>query len=289
MKQALALALLLPGRLAAQADSGAVLILQHDFVGGAPDSVAVTLRKTGYYRAELAGAAGTLLVRPSSGARWEALVVPVRMEDRAGIFEVHPGRSGTYWVQVAHLMEGRTATLRLYSDEPAARRIAVERERSWGIGLGLAAGFHTGYRLDPTGGLNPSGGGDVEGCILIETSSGLGGCLGIARQSLPDARVAVTWYFVEPRVRLLSRPLFGSSRTDLGLTLRIAQGSQIGSREISPTQVAGGIYLTQHLSPHGRSRGWSIYVAYHHGRLGNVPETEFRDTDRLAGGLTWVP
>jgi hypothetical protein len=71
--------------------------------------------------------------------------------------------------------------------------------------------------------------------VLAESGSRVSACIGIARQRFPDAGITVTWYFIEPRVRL-----------------------------------------------------WSG-LAYSHGRLGNVPETEFRHTNRITAGLAWVP
>jgi hypothetical protein len=272
-------------------DSATVVLVEHQFSANTADSVLVSLRKSGFYWAELEGGAGTPVVRPTSRGRWEALVVPRGPAGGGGpeVFEVHPGATEVHSVQVADLSPGTTVTLRLYGNPSEELRLKVARERSWGIGLGLAAGLHTGYRLDPTGGIQPGGGGDTEGCIIIESAIGLGGCLGIARQSLPDADASVIWYFIEPRMRLLSRPLFGSAQTDFGLSLRLAQGGETGPRNISPSQLSAGVYVTQHLSGSGRRRGWSIHLAYQHGKLGNVPETEHRDTDRVIGGLTWVP
>jgi hypothetical protein len=166
----------------------------------------------------------------------------------------------------------------------APARPAVWRARSW-----LGGGVHSGYRLDPTGGGDPAGGRDVEGCVLAESGGLLGVCIGLARQALPDAGFSLTWYFLEPRLKMLSRRLLGGARTDFWAGLRLAQAGETGPRHLSPSLLGLSLQLTQHLNGDGGRRGWSIYTAYLHGRLGNVPETEFRDSDRVTAGLTWVP
>ena len=273
------------------ADSATVVLAEHHFTAGTTDSVVLQLKKSGYYWAELEGNTGTLIIRPINGAKWEALVVPLSAQGNPGVevFEVHPGSTGPHAVLVKVRSPGSSATLRLYGNEVEARAIAAREDRSWGIGLGLAGGFHSGYRLEPTGATNPAGGSDYEGCIIIESPVGLGGCLGVGRHNLPDADMTVTWFFIEPRLRLLSPRLLGSSRTDFGIALRIAQAGGSAPRPIDPSQIAAGAYITHHLASDGRTRGLSFHLAYQRARLGNVPVTEDRNFDRIVGGITWVP
>jgi hypothetical protein len=263
------------------------VVLQHKFLGES-DSAVVALRRRTVYRAELSGS-DSLVIAPL-GHRWAPLIVSTGFgPDGVRSFEVHPGTTGRYLMRVVGIRGDSGATLRIYGDRVETERLVLGRERNWNIGLGIGGGFHSGYRLDPTGGANPSGGGDLEGYLLIEGGFPVSVYLGVARQSFPDAEFVETWYFVEPRLRLLSRTLLGSSRTDLGVALRIAQGGEVGTREISPSQLGLGFYVNQHLAADGRRRGWSVFGAYQHARLGNVPETERRDTDRIFLGLTWIP
>ena len=124
---------------------------------------------------------------------------------------------------------------------------------------------------------------------MIRPGGPVDGCVGIGHQSFPDADYGVTWVFVEPRVRAISGRLFGGSLTDLTAAFRLSQAPQTGPRALTPVLLALGVYLTQHLSGDGRRRDWSLYTAWHHGRLGNVPETEMRNVDRITAGLLWVP
>ena len=278
------------GKLGAQDRSwdSTDVVLEHSFTSQS-DSAVVVLRKRVAYRAELSGS-DSLVITPLDAHHWPPLIVPTGFaSEGARVFEVHPTATGAYSVRVVGIRGASGVTLRIYGDKVETQRLAIGRERSWNIGLGLAAGLHSGYRLDPTGGADPSGGGDIEGYLLMEGGFPVSVYLGVARQSFPDAGFAETWYFIEPRLRLLSRTLLGTSRTDLGVMLRIAQGSEIGSREISPSQLGVGVFVNQHLAAEGRRRGWSVFGAYQHARLGNVPETEKLDTDRVLLGLTWIP
>jgi hypothetical protein len=278
------------GKLGAQGGSldSTEVVLEHSFADQS-DSAVVVLRRRVAYRAELSGS-DSLVITSLDAHRWPPLIVPTGFaSEGARSYEVHPTTSGAYSVRVVGIRDASGAVLRIYGDRVETKRLAVGRERSWNIGLGLAAGLHSGYRLDPTGGADPSGGGDIEGYLLMEGGFPVSVYLGIARQSFPDAEFVETWYFVEPRLRLLSQTLLGTTRTDLGVMLRIAQGGEVGNREISPSQLGVGVFVNQHLAVEGRRRGWSVFGAYQHARLGNVPETEKRDTDRVFVGLTWIP
>jgi hypothetical protein len=287
--------LLSSARLAAQvvapADSTRIPMLEHSFTAGSSDSVLVILERRGVYSAEVIGAPATPTFQPVRRYLWPALVVPVSgvQVGQPPRFEVQPGATGPHVVRVSDLPPGATAILRLYRDDVEARSRAKSRDRDFAVGLLLGGGMHSGYRLDPTGGADPAGGRDVDLCILAQSGGRFGACLGMARQSFPDADFTVTWFFVEPRVRLVSGRLFGDLSTDLGAGLRLGQAPETGPRHISPSLLAVGFNVTQHLSPDGRRRGWSLYAAWLHGRLGNVPETERRDSDRVTAGLTWVP
>jgi hypothetical protein len=266
-----------------------VLVVEHQFTGDLPDSVVVHLERSVFYLVEVSGGSGTPVAKPLRSHQFPAIVASTgQAVGGTERFEMHTGWSGPHTVSLPGLAPGSTAVLKLYRDEAATRRAADSRDRDFAVGLLLAVGRHSGYRLDPTGGEPPAGGGDVEGCVLAESGGRFGACIGAARQSFPDADFAVTWFFVEPRFRLLSGTALGTSRTDVGISFRIAQGVETGPRHHSPSQLALGVHIVQHLAGQGFRRGWSLNAAYHHGRLGNVPETEFRDTDRVTAGLAWV-
>jgi hypothetical protein len=277
--------------LSAQETGGErILVSEHRFAPGSSDSLPLELERRVFYVLEVEGGAGEPVVLPVQRYQPRALVVPAGPTPSGGRrFELHTGWTGAHLARLPGIRPGAWAVLRVYRDDRETDRAARARDRDFAVGLMLGGGWHSGYRLDPTGGDPPGGGGDLEGCVLAEAGSRLSVCLGIARQRFPDSDFAITWYFLEPRFRVWNGDPIGASRTDIGVALRLAQGAETKPRNISPSQLAAGIYLVQHLAPEGRRRGWSVYLAYSHGRLGNVPETEFRDTDRFSAGLTWVP
>ena len=143
------------------------------------------------------------------------------------------GGSGPYVVRLAGLPPGAGAIVRLFGDSVTTRRASRRHDEGLAVGIALGAGAHSGYRLDPTGGEPPGGGGDVEGCVVAQSGTWFSACLGLARQRFPDADRTVTWYFIEPRVTLWSGSLAGSARTEVGVSLRIAQGGETRPRNIS--------------------------------------------------------
>jgi hypothetical protein len=293
----LSLLLILPAPLVAQSAEGAdtstrALLLEHRFGPDSAGNVVLTLERSIVYRAELSGP-GTPVFRPVAGKGQPAFLVPLGLGTGAGSqpwrFEVYASRTGPHAVTLADLPPGSTATLRVYRDVGVTRRVAERRDRALAVGFELGGGFHSGYRLDPTGGADPRGGHDVEGGLLAETGDRLGTCFGVGRQSFPDAGFKVTWGFIEERVRLASGPVLGDRLTDLGATVRYSQGLAAGPRNLSPALLTIGLRVTQHLADDGLRRGWSVFVAWQHSRLGHAPETEELDADRLTGGVLWMP
>jgi hypothetical protein len=283
-----------PALLAAQTDasppdSGRVLLLEHRFGVDSAGSIVVTLERRVVYRAELTGP-GTPVLQPLRSRPRPAFLVPIEQpfgtEPRR--FEVYAMQAGPHTVTLADLPPGSVATLRLYQDVGESRRIAAKLDRELAVGVTVASGFHSGYRLDPTGGADPDGGTDVEGCLLAEVGR-FGTCLGVARQSFPDAGFSATWLFIEQQGRLASGHLLGARRTDLGAVLRFSHAPNAGPRRQNPSLLGFGLYVTQHLAPAGRRQGWRIQCAWQHGRLGNALETERLDSDRFTVGITWIP
>ena len=289
------LLLVAPAMLAAQSgapapDSARVLLLEHRFGPDSAGNVVLTLERSIVYWAEVTGP-GTLVFQPVARHGQPAFLVPIGAGagDQPRRFEVYASRTGPHLVSLSDLPPGGTATLRLYRDVGLTRRIAERRDRAFAVGLVLGGGVHSGYRLDPTGGADPSGGRDLEGCLLAEAGDRLGTCLGVGRQSFPDAGFAVTWSFIEERVRLVSGRFLGGRRTDLGVALRYSQALAAGPRNLRAALLSFGLHVTQHLASEGRRRGSSVFVAWQHSQLGHAPETEKLDTDRFSAGVIWMP
>jgi hypothetical protein len=290
---AVALALALPPRLAAQPgraarDTARVLLLEHAF---GPDSAGfvVTLQQHVVYYALVSGP-GDLAIEPQRHGGRPAYLVPIGQggTTEARTFEVYPLETGPHTITLARLPSGMAATLRLYVDTALTRQIQARNARATALGLMLDGGVHSGYRLDPTGGESPSGGSDLEACLLAATGDGLSTCIGFGRQHFPSARFSVTWAFIEERAAVARAELMPGRPTELGLAVRFSAGLATGPRSLAPKLLSGGLYVAQRLAG-GARQGWSVFAAWEHGRLGYTPETERLDTDRLTAGLTWLP
>jgi hypothetical protein len=181
--------------------------------------------------------------------------------------------------------------LRLYRAVGVTRGVAERRDGGFALGVVVAGGVHSGYRLDPTGGAAPRGGSDLEACLLAETTDRLGTCLGLARQAFPDAGFSVTWAFIEERLRLASTTFLGGRRTDLGASLRYSAGFSVGPRAVDPALFSFGLQVTQHLATEERRRGASLFIAWQHSTLGRAIETEpeMLRSDRFTAGVVWLP
>jgi hypothetical protein len=274
---------------AASAPSDTALVLEHRFTEGTSETVSVPLTRRVRYWAVLTGPGNPQFI-PAQRYRPAALVVaaPGRGAGGESWFELAPGDSGPHYIHLSGLPDGSAVTLRVYRDDARTARDAEARDHDFAVGLSLGGGVHSGYRLDPTAGLAQSGSA-IEGCLVADTGHWFSACLGGGRETLPGADLSVTWLFLEPRARLLHTGAFGGHLFDLGAAVRVGQATQVGRRGISPSLLAAGLYAEQHLSANMRQHGLSVYTAWQHGRLGNVPETEDRDTDRFTAGLTWIP
>jgi hypothetical protein len=269
--------------------SDTALVLEHSFTEGTAETVSVPLVRRVRYWAVLTGPGNPQFI-PAQRYQPAALLVAAPGRDRAGEtwFELNPGESGPHYVRLTGLAEGSAVTLRVYRDDVRTAQDDEARDHDFAVGLSLGGGIHSGYRLDPTEGLARSGSA-IEGCLVADTGHWFSACLGGGRETLPGTDLSVTWLFLEPRARLLHTGAFGGRRFDLGAAVRVGQATQVGRRGISPSLLAAGLYAEQHLTSNMRQHGLSVYTAWQHGRLGNVPETEDRDTDRFTAGLTWIP
>ena len=275
---------------AAPGDSARVMLFEHRFGGDKGDSVAVGLVRGVVYGAELTGT-GTLLIESRRRGGSPAFLVPLgdASGDAPRRFEVYAVLAGPHVVRVTGRAPGAVVTLRFFRDVALGRRIAERQDRGFAIGLLVAGGVHSGFRLDPAHDASPLGGRDVEGCLLIESGGRFGACVGGGRQSFPGENVSVTWAFIEGRARLASGRLLSDWRTDVGVAVRFSDALSSGTLHVSAELFSYGFQVTQHLSPGQLRRGWSLFAAWQHGRLGYAPETEFLTTDRLTAGIIWIP
>jgi hypothetical protein len=286
------LLLVVPGLLAAQSegmrDSSRVLLLEHRFGSDSSNHVVVQLERGVVYRVEITGP-GAPSLQPIKAGALAALLVPVGAATGDGPrqFQAYPYQAGPHAIRLSDVPSGSTAMLRLYRDAGFTRQSRERREHGLAFGVEVGAGIHSGYRLDPTGGANPRGGNDIEGCFLAQAGDLYGTCIGLGRQAFPDASYNVAWAFIEEQGRLVSVHLVGGRRTDLGATLRFSHALSAGPRSLSPSLLSIGLSVIQHLSTQGR-RGVSVFCGWQHGRLGFAPETEKLDTDRFAAGVSWV-
>lgn len=282
---------LAPASLAAQGntpeDSSRVLLLEWSFTSPTDSAVAV-LKKGVMYWAEVDGP-GIPDIRSARRYGQSALVVDADATPIASRrFEVHVGQPGPYVVRLPGLPSGQVATFKLYRDDVETKRFADSQDRNFTIGILFGGGGHTGYRLEPSAG-DPRGGRQFEGGIVTQSGSWFSALLGVSRQSVHDPDFAVAWFFLEPRARVASGRFLGSRRSELAVTLRVGAAPETGPHHLPPNVIAPGITLTHHLSSDGRRRGVSIYTAWRHGWIGNVPEIEHRTTDEFTAGLAWIP
>ncbi len=274
--------------LAAQEPRKSQVLLVERLFHADSERLTIALRRGVVYLVELSGS-GTLIVEPERRARAPFFVPIGDSTIQPRRFELHAFVNAPHNVHLADLVSGDSTLLRIYADTAETQRITQKRDRAATVGLSLAGGTHSGYRLDPTGGVNPRGGVDLDACLLLEVGDRFGSCVGLNRQSFPDAHYIGSWLFLEERVRLISRNWLGSRTTDVGAVLRYSRGAHIGPRLLDPVWLGAGIQVTQRFSSEGRRRGWRAFLGWQHGRLGGAPETEFLYSDRFGVGLIWAP
>jgi hypothetical protein len=283
-----------PSFLAAQVqafppDTGRALLLEHRFGPDSAASIVVTLERRGIYWVEFTGP-GLPVFQPVLRRPHPAVLLLIS-EDRSGEsrrFELHVIHTGPHRVSLPDVPAGTSATLRLYEDVLVSRQISQKLKRQLVIGLRVAGGFHSGYRLDPNGGADPAGGSDLEGCLVAETGDRFDTCIGGGRQSFPDAGFGTAWLFIEQGARLVSAHVLGAHRIDVGATLRYSEALNAGPRHISPGLLGFGLQVTQHLTTDGGVRGLRIFCAWQHGRLRGAPETELLDSEHFTAGVLWI-
>ena len=280
--------LVVPAAVSAQepspSDTTRVLLFERRFDPGIATDTTVLLRRGVVYWAEVQGS-GTPEIVAVSGQQRAAFLVPIG-DTTADVrrYQLFPRQDGMHIARLTDRLAGSSGMLRLYMDVVETERITEKRDRGAILGLSVAGGFHSGFRIDPIGA--PRAGGDYEACLLYETER-VGACVGGARQSFPNAGYSAGWMVLDVRFQLLSFQWLG--RNDLGVSVRYSKGLKVGPRHHDPDMLGAGIFVMHRLSPAGRRHGWRVFAGWQHHRLSGAPETEFLTTERVTAGLIWTP
>ncbi|MGH9023409.1 MAG: hypothetical protein ACRDV9_09980, partial [Acidimicrobiia bacterium] len=227
-------ALLVPTLLPAQAEPVAqrTLLLELHADSANPNSGTVWLKVKRKYYADLTPALGKLEIRAARKHGAQALTSPASAYQATLYIEVYPRETGPHLIRLHGVTGESSVVFRLWSDSAeAAEQEAFRKEkheRSWGIGLSLGGGRHSGYLINSpfssAPAPPPAAGKDIEAALVLGTSGRFSGVLGYTRQVPDSGGIAVSWIFVEPRLRLLEPTLVAGRRTDLGVSVRLAEG-----------------------------------------------------------------
>jgi hypothetical protein len=278
-----------------------VLVLDHDFTGGAEEFARVFLESRQVYRGELSSADVTLQIRSLGGRIAAPRVYPVlgpESSSEASVVELYPDIDGVYEIRtVTGSGSGVATRLRLYRDISAShRRMAALAKPGWGVGFELGTGWHSAFAQAngsaPTPAADPHAGMDVEACFSARAPRGAGLCVfGVGYQSQIAAR-SILWFYTEPRMRLIGKGAPGRSNWELGALFRFGLGS-IERTSATPAILAPGAYIARQVRSNDHGGGWSVQGSYSHafysgfrtpfGSTGN----ERPHSERLALGLGW--
>lgn len=255
---------------AAPAESADALVLDHDFTG-TPEFVRLFLQGRQVYRAELSTPDVTLEIRSPRARVQLPRVYPITAPSGSGesVYEIYTEADGEYELRPIALAREAVATrLRLYRDAAESRRRMSLRSRpGWEIGIELAGGWNSGFAQsqDPVRvaeGGEP--GSDVELCFAARRAPGvsrLGMCaLGIGYQSQHGAR-NITWFFTEPRFRVVGRAAPGRSNWEGGVLFRAGFGA-VSRTNVNPVLLAPGLYAARHIRTAPDGRGWSFHASW---------------------------
>ncbi len=258
-------------------------------LSGVADSFRVKLAEGGQYRILLTPGAATLTA--ISADKRASSAFPARVREGAGanptLIELYPPRTAEYTVRIsasAGLAGGR---LQLWSDRKLAEEKQATQDRAWGVGLGFAGGWHSGFYTGADDANSGQSGAVIEGCLLVGSSGPVSGCLGFSSMELGSEENKLTWFFVEPRFRVVSIGSLGRP-LDLIVSARIGQGNseRVG---VDPTMLAPGLIVSYHLDSRPGARGWRLNFQFFYALLGNVDTPNNSDFAQLTLGLAWIP
>ncbi len=284
------------------ADSGDVLVLDHDF-GVVGELVRIFLSDKQVYRAEMGTVDVTLELRPRISGMRVPRVYPIsdsRSPSGSSVVEIYPDQDGVYEIRPVSIQGARLSTrLRLYRDvTESRRRLTTATRAGWELGIEVGGGWHSGFvqsSAAPEVGSSPDAGSDLEACFTARNAPGirrLSMCvLGLSHQSQHGAR-SILWIYTEPRVRLLGPSRPGVSNWELGGLFRFGVG-MISAGIETPTSFAPGIYVARHIRRNAAGSGWSLQAGYSHafyrgfGKPSGVPGRVTPESHRVSVGVGW--
>lgn len=277
-------------QVAAAPDSvlGDTLLIDRPLTGVA-DSFRTRLVQGGQYR--LALSPGTATLTATSADKRLSSAFPARVREGSGaiptIIELYPPRTADYVVRIQSAGGLASGRIQLWSDNKLAQSKQEQRDRAWGIGLGFVAGWHSGYYTGADDANGGQSGSALEACILVGSSGPVSGCLGFARQELGSDANAISWFFIEPRVRVVSIHSLGRP-LDVALSARFGQGNseRLG---VDPSLFAPGLLFSYHLDDRPGARGWKVNFQALYAFLGNVETENNSSFAQLTLGLSWIP
>ncbi len=258
-------------------------------LSGVADSFRIRLAEGGQYRVVLTP--GTATLTAISADKRASSAFPARVREGTGasptLIELYPPRSAEYIVRIAAEAGLTGGHLQLWSDRKLAQEKQAQQDRAWGIGLGFAAGWHSGYYTGADDENSGQSGTALEGCLLVGSSGPVAGCLGFTTQELGSEVNAITWFFLEPRFRVVSIGSLGRP-LDVLVSARIGLGNseRLG---VDPTMFAPGAILSYHLDSRPGARGWRLNFQFLYALLGNVDTPNNSDFAQLTLGLAWIP
>ncbi|MDA0233869.1 MAG: hypothetical protein OSW71_02910 [Proteobacteria bacterium] len=253
---------------------------------GPADTLKVRLEKGGQYRVMLWPAAAQLQAMTLDG---HASAFAARTREGAGggptLVELYPPQSADYSIIITSAPGSPNAHVELWADRKLAAAHQEQRDRAWGIGLSIAGELYSAYSTIE--GSPEEGGTGIGGCLLVGSSGPFSACLGFDTQARSGEAGSLTWYFLEPRYRLLMAHALGRP-FDLLVTLRIGQGHQ-ELLSVDPSLVAPGVMLAYHLDDRPGARGWRLTVQAYGALIGNTNQAQKPTFLSGALGLSWIP
>ena len=248
-----------------------VLVLDHQFASGREEHVPVLLEKESVYRAEIdhPGAELRWYTQPGDKAPYAIVTEREVGPENRITYEIYPSQDETVEIQPVGAKPGESIHLRLYHDLRASKhRHALLHTPGWALGLEFQAGLHTAYVGDTTIG---TGGSAIDACLSFRAGPGIAdgtsGCaFGIELQSGVSS-FRLTYFFIEPRIRVFGHPpMAGHPTTEMGLLLRGAMGSFApttgpGSPPSDPKLVGAGVYVARDIDSNENGHGWGMMAS----------------------------
>lgn len=287
--------LLLLGTLAAPSGTAAqvpdtvmgdTLLAYREVTALRQDSLVLVLRRHGQYRVLLSQPLMSVVANPLKRGRqaFAAQVTPGQFAPYT-ILEVHPYSTGEYNLTVTGFATTDTVRFWLWADRGEELRSRERRDRQWGIGLLVGAGYHTGYRVQSIDPAAAKSSPDFEAGLLFGSSGILSGLIGVTHQARYSGAGNVFWVFAEPRVRAYHAKRPGLP-VDVDLAFRIARGHV----EVHDPSLLGiGAVVSRALNQRPGARGWRVGLSVMYARLGNVGASDDRTFLRGGLSLSWLP